>query len=112
MFIILIDLFYETSSNCILTSSCFNLAKGQHIDWYRAFRGALQNPDAGQEVRKRYKLLVEFLDNTVIHRPNSQHTKFSEVESPRHKLPKYKPLPSIKSPGIIYRSFIQILNVS
>ncbi|XP_053395005.1 amyloid protein-binding protein 2-like isoform X3 [Mercenaria mercenaria] len=73
-------------------------AKGQHIDWYRAFREALQNPDAGQEVRKRYKLLVEFLDNTVIHRPNSQHTKFSEVESPRHKLPRYKPLPSIKSP--------------
>lgn len=73
--------------------------KGQHIDWYRSFREALQNPEAGQDVKKRYKLLVDFLDNTVIHRPNSQQTKFSEVQSPRQKIPHYKPLPSIKSPG-------------
>lgn len=76
--------------------------KGQRIDWYRSFREALQNPEANQEIRKRYKLLVDFLDNTVIHRPTSQQSKFSEVQSPRRgsfKLPRFEPLPSIKSTG-------------
>ncbi|KAL4236094.1 hypothetical protein ACF0H5_004480 [Mactra antiquata] len=76
--------------------------KGQHIDWYRAFREALQNPDAGQDVKKRYKILVDFLDNTVIHRPTSQHGNFSDLQSPRHdtlKLPRYNPLPSITADG-------------
>lgn len=84
---------------CIVVSG-----KGQHIDWYRAFREALQNPDAGQDIKKRYKILVDFLDNTVIHRPNSQHGKFSDLQSPRQdqlKLPKYNPLPSIKSGEIM-----------
>ena len=74
--------------------------KGQQVDWYRAFREALQNPEANQEVRKRYKLLVDFLDNTVIHRPTSQQTKFSDQPGPRGggmKLPKFEPLPSIKA---------------
>lgn len=74
--------------------------KGQHTDWYRIFREALQNPNAGQDVKKRYKLLVDFLDNTVIHRPNSQQSKFSDLHTSRKdkmKFPKFKPLPAIKS---------------
>ena len=42
--------------------------------------------------------MVEFLDNTVIHRPTSQQSKFADITSPRResrKLPHYKPLPSI-----------------
>lgn len=81
---------------------CFCTGKGQHIDWYRCFREALQNPEGNQDIRKRYKLLVDFLDNTVIHRPDSQQSKFSDVQSPRKgslKLPKFDPLPSIKSGG-------------
>ncbi|XP_052277538.1 uncharacterized protein LOC127876389 isoform X2 [Dreissena polymorpha] len=76
--------------------------KGQHIDWYRSFREALQNPEAAQDIKKRYRLLVDFLDNTVIHRPNSQQSKFSELPNPRKdsfKLPKYDPLPNIKANG-------------
>ncbi|XP_052776013.1 uncharacterized protein LOC128213938 isoform X2 [Mya arenaria] len=74
--------------------------KGQRIDWYRAFRDALQNPEANQEIRKRYKLLVDFLDNTVIHRPTSQQTKFSEQLGNMKgsvKFPRFQPLPSISA---------------
>ena len=80
----------------------FVIAKGQHIDWYRLFREALQTPDANPEMRRRYRHLVDFLDNTVIHRPTSQQSRFSEAPSPGKdslKLPKFEPLPSIKSSG-------------
>ena len=79
----------------------FVLGKGKNVDWYRAFREALQNPDAGQDVKKRYKVLVEFLDNTVIHRPQSQGSKFGELQLSRDsmKLPHYQPLPTITSLG-------------
>ena len=75
--------------------------KGKNVDWYRAFREALQNPDAGQDVKKRYKVLVEFLDNTVIHRPQSQGSRFGELALSRDsmKLPHYQPLPTIESSG-------------
>ena len=75
--------------------------KGKHVDWYRAFREALQNPDAGQDVKKRYKVLVEFLDNTVIHRPQSQGGKFGELQltSDSMRLPHYQALPNITSSG-------------
>lgn len=63
-------------------------------DWYSIFRDALMNPDAGPEVRKRYRSLVEFLDNTVIHRPTSQMTKFSE-SSDNRSLPHYHAIPPI-----------------
>ena len=79
----------------------FLLGKGKNVDWYRAFREALQNPDAGQDVKKRYKGLVEFLDNTVIHRPQSQGSRFGELALSRDsmKLPRYQPLPTIESTG-------------
>ncbi|XP_060082100.1 amyloid protein-binding protein 2-like [Ylistrum balloti] len=63
-------------------------------DWYNIFRDAMMNPDAGPEVRKRYRSLVEFLDNTVIHRPTSQTAKFSETMDKR-RLPHYNPVPPI-----------------
>ncbi|XP_069127253.1 LOW QUALITY PROTEIN: amyloid protein-binding protein 2-like [Argopecten irradians] len=63
-------------------------------DWYNIFRDTMMNPDAGPEVRKRYRSLVEFLDNTVIHRPTSQTTKFSESMDKR-RLPHYDPVPPI-----------------
>ncbi|OWF36041.1 amyloid protein-binding protein 2-like [Mizuhopecten yessoensis] len=63
-------------------------------EWYSLFRDAMLNPDAGPEVRKRYRSLVEFLDNTVIHRPTSQATKFSETMDKR-RLPHYEPVPPI-----------------
>lgn len=74
--------------------------KGRAIDWYRHFRDSLKNPDGDKEVKKRYKTLVEFLDNTLIHRPNSQSSRFSDVSASLQrvsmKLPHYQPLPRIK----------------
>ncbi|KAK7508427.1 hypothetical protein BaRGS_00000666 [Batillaria attramentaria] len=72
--------------------------KSKDLDWYKSFRDALLNPDGSNNVKQRYKSLVEFLDNTMIHRPTSQAGKFSEVESrskryPRY--PRYEPLPQI-----------------
>ncbi|KAL3868968.1 hypothetical protein ACJMK2_041713 [Sinanodonta woodiana] len=74
--------------------------KARAVDWYRHFREALKNPNADKEVKKRYKTLVEFLDNTLIHRPNSQSSRFSDVNTAHRKvsmkLPHYQPLPPIK----------------
>lgn len=67
-----------------------------HIqDWYQSFREALLNPDGNAEVKKRCKAMVEFLDNTVIHRPTSQQSRFSGSDASSMKLPHYQPLPSI-----------------
>jgi hypothetical protein len=66
-------------------------------DWYNIFRQSILSPeDANAETKKRYRSLVEFLDNTVIHRPMSQSSKFS-MNSSTHslKLPHYEPLPEI-----------------
>ncbi|XP_005092160.2 uncharacterized protein LOC101850538 [Aplysia californica] len=85
--------------------------KSKDSDWYKHFRDALQNPDGSADTRRRYRLLVEFLDNTVIHRPTSQVGRFRDSSyhknfrplSPLHdgdqengkKLQRYQPLPSI-----------------
>lgn len=67
-----------------------------HIqDWYQSFREALLNPEGGPEVKKRCKAMVEFLDNTVIHRPTSQNSRFSGSDASSMKLPHYEPLPMI-----------------
>lgn len=64
-------------------------------DWYNIFRQSILSPeDANAETRKRYRSLVEFLDNTVIHRPMSQSSKFSSSTASL-KLPHYEPLPEI-----------------
>jgi len=80
-------------------------SKSSNPEWYHSFREALINPDAGPEVKKRYRSLVEFLDNTVIHRPNSQVTKFSE-SSEKLKLPHYQSIPSIgaKEDPVIHKT--------
>ncbi|KAK3089774.1 hypothetical protein FSP39_006404 [Pinctada imbricata] len=74
-------------------------AKTQVPDWYQKFRDAMINPlGANSEVKKRYRSLVEFLDNTVIHRPTSQASKFSASSSTSSmKLPHYQPLPEISN---------------
>ncbi|CAG5126432.1 unnamed protein product [Candidula unifasciata] len=76
--------------------------------WYRHFREALQNPDADPETRRRYRVLVNFLDNAVIHRPLSQMTRFRDRYGSRKQvqkadernsvasLPYYLPLPDIQ----------------
>lgn len=71
--------------------------KSKDSDWYKCFRDALLNPEGGNNVKQRYRSLVEFLDNTMIHRPTSQAGKFSEVESRASKMqyPRYQPLPQI-----------------
>lgn len=72
--------------------------KNKDSDWYKCFRDALLNPEGGSNsVKQRYRSLVEFLDNTMIHRPTSQAGKFSEVESRASKVqyPRYQPLPQI-----------------
>ncbi|CAG2217003.1 unnamed protein product [Mytilus edulis] len=67
-----------------------------HIqDWYQSFREALLNPEGGPEVKKRCKAMVEFLDNTVIHRPTSQNSRLSGSDASSMKLPHYEPLPMI-----------------
>lgn len=80
-------------------------------DWYNIFRQSILSPeDANAETKKRYRSLVEFLDNTVIHRPMSQSSKFSMNSSINSlKLPRYEPLPEIskseqqKSRGTNYK---------
>ncbi|XP_059177600.1 uncharacterized protein LOC131956962 isoform X2 [Physella acuta] len=67
--------------------------KDKHSEWYKTFRGALLNPESSPETKKRYKHLVDFLDNTVIHRPSSQAGRFRESRVPG--LPHYPALPGI-----------------
>jgi hypothetical protein len=67
-----------------------------HIqDWYQSFKESLLNPEGGPEVKKRCKAMVEFLDNTVIHRPTSQQSRFSGSDTSSMKLPHYPSLPAI-----------------
>ncbi|XP_041359088.1 amyloid protein-binding protein 2-like [Gigantopelta aegis] len=70
--------------------------KPASTDWFRYFQASLKNPDAEVEVKQRYRMLLDFLDNTVIHRPSSQNTHFrSPSQSEDIKYPKYEPLPAI-----------------
>ncbi|CAL1545014.1 unnamed protein product [Lymnaea stagnalis] len=88
--------------------------KSKNTEWYKHFREALQNPEASPETKKRYKNLVDFLDNTVIHRPTSQAGRFRDMKPqaiPVRSLPpingvendvhpdvqRYSPLPNIDS---------------
>uniref|UniRef100_A0A0B7A282 CARD domain-containing protein n=1 Tax=Arion vulgaris TaxID=1028688 RepID=A0A0B7A282_9EUPU len=87
--------------------------KSRSTEWYKHFKESLQNPDdAGPETRRRCKLLVNFLDNTVIHRPTSQVSRFRDrpahdvqemttlprniEQSDQAKLPYYSALPEIE----------------
>ncbi|GFN93231.1 amyloid protein-binding protein 2 [Plakobranchus ocellatus] len=70
--------------------------KSKDTEWYKHFREALQNPDANPEAKRRYKLLVDFLDNTVIHRPTSQAGRFRDSMPPAQVLRGLEPLPGLK----------------
>ncbi|KAL8607182.1 hypothetical protein ACOMHN_009576 [Nucella lapillus] len=72
--------------------------KSKDCDWYRCFRAALLSPEGSGPLKPRYRHLVEFLDNTVIHRPTSQAAKFSEAASSADKAryPRHQPLPHIR----------------
>lgn len=77
--------------------------KPKDSNWYKCFRDALLNPDGSNNAKQRYKLLVEFLDNTVIHRPTSQAGKFSEIhkQNKKMKYPRYNPLPEINERNML-----------
>lgn len=71
-----------------------------------SLRNSLLNPDASPMLSKKYRCLVEFLDNTIIHRPTSQGNLFRDFTSqPVSKLPNqssfhhYCTLPPIQRNG-------------
>lgn len=60
------------------------------------FRFALKNPEVrSSEVKKRYQILLEFLDNTIIQAPPRIEAK-QKVAKINPKLPYYERLPSIE----------------
>ena len=64
------------------------------------FRFALKNPDVrSAEVKKKYQILIEFLDNTIIQAPPRKETKPVEGGKAKPKLPHYDRLPSIDDSG-------------
>ena len=68
---------------------------GRKTEWYSHFREALKNPAAQDlETRKKYLILVEFLDNTIITAPRPPNIPKSKMQ-----LPHYDPLPSIPPPS-------------
>ncbi|GFR66122.1 amyloid protein-binding protein 2 [Elysia marginata] len=69
--------------------------KSKDTEWYKHFREALQNPEASPDTKRRYKLLVDFLDNTVIHRPTSQAGRFRDSLPPGKVLRGLEPLPGV-----------------
>ncbi|XP_025109218.1 amyloid protein-binding protein 2-like isoform X2 [Pomacea canaliculata] len=79
-------------------------------DWYKNFRGALLNPQGGNVTKQRYRFLVEFLDNTLIHRPSSQGDRLSEARNhdQQTKYPRFDPLPNISD---IQKHPVDVLNV-
>jgi hypothetical protein len=75
---------------------------GKSKDWYGKFREALKHPDTrSKEVKRKYEMLVEFLDNTIIHAPRRPKTPVSKSdEKVREKsFPRYQPLPRIAGEG-------------
>ncbi|KAL5017202.1 hypothetical protein ScPMuIL_006791 [Solemya velum] len=71
--------------------------KNKETEWYKHFRESLQNPKGNSEVKKRYKSLVEFLDNIVIHRPDTQVSRFGNgIDHGSLRLPHYHQIPSIE----------------
>ena len=72
------------------------LSKGRQVDWYGAFRDALKCPDTrSTDIRKKYAILVEFLDNTILPSQGKVGSSSFDLTVNNMKLPKYEPLPSI-----------------
>ena len=79
--------------------------KEKKVNWYDAFKQSLKNPYVTDtDTRKRYQILVEFLDNAIIPKPE----KFAMYGEPpgakRRQLPHYKRLPHISSTDDFSRS--------
>ena len=56
----------------------------------------MKNPDVrNAEVKKKYQILIEFLDNTIIQAPPRKEPKPTEESKTKPKLPHYDRLPSI-----------------
>ncbi len=74
---------------------------GDEIDWYGHFRFSLRNPEVrSNEIKRRYQILVEFLDNTIIHPPTTRVTSNVDRKvTQKAKLPRYAPLPNIDDSG-------------
>ena len=76
--------------------------KGKSVDWYGHFKDALKYPDTrSADIRQKYKILLEFLDNTLIPIPpkkNSRSLPASSLDSSgadRSRFSRYEPLPDI-----------------
>ena len=70
---------------------------GKCKDWYGKFREALKNPETrSKDVKKKYAMLVDFLDNTIIHipKPKTPVSKSDKAVSEK-SFPRYEPLPGI-----------------
>ena len=70
---------------------------GKHKDWYGQFKEALKNPETrSKDVKKKYEMLIDFLDNTIIHIPRPV-TPISKSDSnvANKNFPRYSPLPRI-----------------
>ena len=71
-------------------------------DWYSHFHDALRHPDTrSMETRRKYQILLEFLDNTIIMIPPKPPSKPKPPISPvdsgmrQRSYPRYERLPSI-----------------
>lgn len=71
--------------------------KGKQVDWYARFRSALQNPNVNNDdTKKKYQILVEFLDNTIIHMPRkTNRLNIEDEQTKKAKVPFYENLPDI-----------------
>ena len=69
------------------------------VDWYGVFRDSLRNPDTeNAETRQKYRILSEFLDNTLVTKPPKRHiapVSIFEDQIVTVSYPRYAPLPSI-----------------
>ncbi|CAH1775459.1 unnamed protein product [Owenia fusiformis] len=74
--------------------------KPKETEWYKHFRQALKTPEAGLQYKKKYNILVEFLDNTIIASANSpiKAPEKKPNSGDKMKLPHFNPLPSIQTP--------------
>ena len=75
------------------------LVLGRNADWYGVFRDSLRNPDTEHaETRQKYRILGEFLDNTLVTKPPKKHIVPLSIFDDRVvtvSYPRYAPLPSI-----------------
>lgn len=74
---------------------------GKSVDWFGEFRDALKNPETSSpDVKKKYQMLIDFLDNTLIQTPPRKSPPPKPPISPidaasSATYPRYQKLPSI-----------------